>query len=102
MKYLLSKLVLTVLKISFSKNKLKEVSYRDYKNFNPNIFHDELQHTFSNLTVDACDKFDKVFLEILNKDAPLKGKLLRANHVSYVSKAIRKAIMKRSSLEKSI
>ena len=97
MKYSLAKLVLTVLKMSFSKNKLKEISYRDY-----NIFHDELQHAFSNLTVDACYKFDKVFLEILNKDAPLKRKLLSANHVSYVSKAMRKAIMKRSSLEKSI
>ena len=49
--------------------------------------------------MDACDKFDKVFLEILNKHAPLKRKLLRGNYTSYISKAMRKAMMKRSSLE---
>ena len=38
----------------------------------------ELNHTFSNLVLDTCDSFDKVFLEILSKHALLKGKLLRA------------------------
>ena len=37
---------------------------------------------------------------MLNKYAPLKRKLLRVNHASYVSKAMRKAIMKRSSWKK--
>ena len=37
----------------------------------------ELNHTFSNLVLDTCDSFDKVFLEILSKHALLKGKLLR-------------------------
>ena len=69
------KYVLTVLKTSFSKSKLEEISYQDYKNFKSNIFHDELHYTFSNLIIDTCDKFDKVFLEILNKYAPLKSKL---------------------------
>ena len=49
---------------------------------------------FSNLIIDTWDKFDKVFLEILNKHAPLKRKLLKANH------GMQKAVMKRSSLEK--
>ena len=92
-------LVLTVLKTSFSKTKPKEISYRDYKNFNSDIFHDGLHHAFSNLIIYTCDKFDKVFLEILNKHAPLKRKLLRANHALYVSKAMRKTTMKRSPLE---
>ena len=52
-------------------------------------------HPFSNLIIDTCDKFNKVFLEILNK------KLLGANHALYVSKAMRKAIMKRPYLEKN-
>ena len=47
-----------------------------------------------------CNKFDKVFLEILNKHASLKRKLFIKNYASYVSRAMRKAIMKRSSLEK--
>ena len=36
---------------------------------------------------------------MLNTSAPIKRKLLRANHVPYMTKALRKAIMKRSELE---
>ena len=111
----------------------------------------ELNHTFSNLVLDTCDSFDKVFLEILStfkrettqnksthrrrsvKKRVLKnfckfyrkaavldslfGKVAglqvskeylrksssinRTNHDSYISKAMQKSIMKRSSLEKS-
>ena len=42
----------------------------------------------------SCTKFDEMFLRILNKHAPIKSKLLRANHASYISKPLRKAIMK--------
>ena len=40
-----------------------------------------------------------MFLRILNQHAPLKSKLLHANHASYISKPLRKAIMKRSYIE---
>ena len=40
------------------------------------------------------------FGKFLDKHAPLKRKLLRANLASYVSKALRKAIIMRSYLEK--
>ena len=55
---------------------------------------------FSQDPVNPCDKFDNIFLEVLDKHAPTKTKILRANHLSYISKALRKAIMKRSYLEK--
>ena len=55
---------------------------------------------FSQDPVNSCDKFDKIYLEVLEKHATRKKKILRANHSSYVSKALRKAIMKRSYLEK--
>ena len=45
-------------------------------------------------------KFDEKFLEVLDKNAPLKEKLLRANYASYLSKVLRKAMMRRSYLEK--
>ena len=35
----------------------------------------------------------------MNTHAPIKGKLLGADHVPYMTKALRKAIMKRSELE---
>ena len=44
--------------------------------------------------------FEENFLGVLNKHTPLKKKVLRANNVPYVTKALRKAIMKNSYLEK--
>ena len=38
-------------------------------------------------------------MEVLNTHAPIKRKLLRANHVPYMTKALRKVIMKKSGLE---
>ena len=93
-------LVVTVLKTCFSKKKPRELEYRNYKNFNSVLFNEDLKYMFSQDPVNSCDKFDKVFLEVLDKHAPRKKKILRANHSSYVSKALRKAIMKRSYLEK--
>ena len=43
--------------------------------------------------------FEQIFLEILTIHAPIKKKLLRGNHDSYMTKALRKAIMKKSELE---
>ena len=39
-------------------------------------------------------------MKLLNRYAPLKKKILRVNHSSYMSKTLRKAIMRRSYLEK--
>ena len=44
------------------------------------------------------DTFHNIFLSVLNEHAPLKQKHLRANHGSFVTKELRKAIMKRSRL----
>ena len=55
---------------------------------------------FSQDPVNSCAKFDKIFFEVLDKHARRKTKILQANHSSYVSKGLRKAITKRSSLEK--
>ena len=43
--------------------------------------------------------FEQVFLEVLNTHAPIKRKLLRASNFFYMTKTLRKAIMKRSELE---
>ena len=44
-------------------------------------------------------EFYKTFIEILNKHAPMKKKLVRKNQDLYMMKALRKAIMRRSELE---
>ena len=50
--------------------------------------------------VDNYSSFDNVFINVLNRDAPIKKKVIRANHAPYLSKALRKALMKRPQLEK--
>ena len=58
-----------------------------------------MKDEFSREYVDSCSKFDEIFLKVLNRHGPLKKKMLIANHAPYVSKALRKAIMKSSRLE---
>ena len=76
------------------------MTYRDYKNFDQDIFSQELRASLSPETVHDYTSFEKNFLGLLNKDAPLKKKVLRANHAPYVTKSLRNPIMKRSYLKK--
>ena len=64
-------LVLTVLKTTSCKNKPKELFYRDYKKFNFSDFNDELKIIFSRSTAGSCYQFDKIFLNVLDKHAPM-------------------------------
>ena len=94
------KLVLTILETTFSKNKPKELFHRDYEDFNFSDFNDELETIFWRNIVGWCYQFDQIFLNVLDKNVPMKRRLLRANHSSYISKPLRKASMRRSRLEK--
>ena len=94
------KLVLTVLQTSIVKYKPYKIQYRNYKYFDSGKFNRYLKEAFLREYVDSCSKFDDIFLEVLNRHALLKKKIIRANHAPYVCKALRKAIMKRSCLEK--
>ena len=51
------KLVMTLLKTTFSKNKPREIVYRNYKYFNSQNFNDELQFVLSKENIDSCSKF---------------------------------------------
>ena len=94
------KLVLTVLKTTISKSKLGEIYHRSYKKFDSLKFNVYLKNAFVNEKIESCVKFDEVFMTVLNRHAPLKKKILRANHSSYMAKTLRKAIMRRSYFEK--
>ena len=92
------KMVLTVLKTKFQKAKRKQVTYRDYKTFESSMFKDDLKMGMRGKFNDY-QQFEKIFIETLDKHAPLKKKSVRANHAPYMTKILRKAIMKRSELE---
>ena len=91
-------MVVSVLKHTFRRYAPKELVYRDYKNFDRVIFKKELDEKL-NQQINEYKHFEQIFLETLNVHAPIKKKLLRANHVPYMTKALRKAIMKRSELK---
>ena len=94
-------LVLTVLKTTVSKSKPRKIHHRDYKKFDSLKFNVDLKNAFAHEKIESFIKFDEVFMTVLNRHAPLKKKILRANHSSYMSKMLRKAITRRSYLKKN-
>ena len=93
-------LTFTALKQHFPKHKPKVVIHRQYKNLRNDYFRMELENAllkydFNNIDY---DNFIKTFVTVLDKHAPIKKKYLRANHANFVTKQLRKAIMKRSKL----
>ena len=93
------KMVITVLKSKFPKSKPKEVYYRNYKFFDKDKFKLELKKKLQiENNSSGYYKFENIFLSTLENHAPMKKKVLRGNQVQYMSKALRKAIMKRTQL----
>ena len=93
-------MVLSVFKSHFSKEKAREISCRNFRDFKEDNFNRDLQNRFSAEFAEEYDPFEKVFLDVLNKHAPLKKKVVRADHAPYTTKTLRKTIIKRSYLEK--
>ena len=91
------KMILTVLKTTFQKVKAKEIVYRNFKQFDMNRFKNDIREKLR--SVNNYETFESEFLNVLNIHASLKKKVIRANHVPYMTKSLRKAIMKRSQLE---
>ena len=87
------------MKTTFPKAKPKVLFYRDEKNFVEEDFELELNFWLQKRKVVDYDTFHKIFIDVLNKHAPCKQKIFRANHKPYMTKILRKAIMKRSALE---
>ena len=89
-------MVLTSFRCKFDKRIPKEVVYRDYKNFEPGIFREELKVVIHDTS--EWGTFESRFLNTLDKHAPLKKKTIRANHAPYMTKTLKSAIMKRTQL----
>ena len=93
------KMILTLLKTTFKKVKPKEVSYRCYKNFEKDKFRSDLKQRLRTGDCKSYSNFEDIFLNCLNRHVPLKKRVIRANEVPYMTKALRKAIATRSRLE---
>ena len=89
-------MTITVMKTTFPKLPPKIIYYRDNKNFVRKDFRRELKNRRGG--IENYSDFENTFLEVLEKHAPIKQKTLRANDKPYMTKALRKAIMRRSYL----
>ena len=90
-----------VFRTTFSKSKPKVAIYKNFKKFHEENFNQELRGKLSTKLVNDYSSFKSVFIDVFNRHAPIKKKVIRANHATYVTKALRKAIMRRSQLEKN-
>ena len=92
------KMAVTVLKTTFPKAPPKVITYRDYKNFILEDFRKELRTKIRETTDLNYNLFEKSFLDVLEKHAPTKKKTVRQNNKPYMTRTLRKAIMRRSAL----
>ena len=94
------KMTVSVMRSCCPKHTLTLVKYRNYKNFMRENFRNELQYKLLALNDDAkFEDFETIFMNILNKHAPTKEKLIRANNSPFMNKTMSKAIMTRSRLK---
>ena len=88
-------LTVTEFKMSFQKCKPRIITYRNYKNYDNDVFRSEIQ-TFSSLNETDLGLFKESIFCIFNKHAPIRKKYLRANEAPFMTKELHNAIMKRS------
>ena len=93
------KMVVTVMKTTFPKAEPQILYYRDYRNFDLYKFRADLREQLNRTSEKNYMHFEITFLKVLEQHAPMKKKVLRANNKPYMTKALRKAIMRRSTLK---
>ena len=91
------KMVVTVMKTHYKKQKAKTIQYRNYKNFHEQSFNFKLNNELLKIDINNAE-FNEIFLKVLDKHAPRKQKYIRANNSNYITKALRKEIMHSSRL----
>ena len=92
------KMAVTVLKTTFPKAPPKVITYRDYKKFVLVDFRKELRAKIRETPDLNYNLFETIFLDVLERHAPTKKRTVRQNNKPYMTKALRKAIMRRSAL----
>ena len=92
------KLILTIMKSGSFKGSPRKKVYRLYKYFDIDLFKIALQEKLIHLENDASSAFSSAFRVLLNEYAPLKTDILRYNIKNFITKELRKEIMKRSKL----
>ena len=96
------KMTISVLKVFHNKRPPIVKRYRCYRNFDMNTFRNKLRYNldiYNGNTIMGYDEFIEIFMTLLNKDAPMKKKVIRGNNAPFMSKPLSKEIMHRSKLK---
>ena len=79
-------MTVTVMKYFIPKPSPKLINYRDYKDFDSNIFRNDLRPALSVLGDDPDYNFFEItFIEKLNKHTPMKEKYVWANNAPFMN-----------------
>ena len=92
------KMVVTVLKVFYKKQKPKISQYRKYDNFNNDLFREELNNELLNVDLNNAElsEFTETFMSLLDKYAPKEQKYIQANNANFMTKSLKKTTMLRS------
>ena len=95
------KMTVCVLNVQFTKLSPAKIKYRNYKNFNLNLFKAELKINLevSEKSEITYEKFKDTFMQSLNKHASMKEKTIRGNNAPFMNKTLSKAFMHRAKLK---
>ena len=94
-------MIITVLNGKLNKKEPALLNYRSYKNFDENLYREKLATALLSLDFNnmGYDEFKKVFIRVLNLNAPMKKKYIRGNNVPFMNRTLSKAFMHRSKLK---
>ena len=93
------KMTISVMKIFYKKQRPNIIRYRNYKNFNNELFISDVEELTSKYNEPLkFESFKNIVDKILEKHALMKKRFVRANQAPFVNKKISKEIMKRSRL----
>ena len=92
------RIIVTVMKTFFQRLPPKIMHYRDYSNYDNNMFCISLFNELSKLNIEAIDvnKFITICIDTLNNHAPSKKKYIRGSHLPFMNKELSKEIMHRT------
>ena len=95
-------LISTFFKSHYTRLKPKIIYYRNYKNFNEELFLKDLENSNLSANSDNLHKnytnLSQTFSKIVQEYASLKIKILRGNHTPFINREFRKDIYKHSRL----
>ena len=81
------KITVTVLKTEYVKAYLIQINYRDYKNYNPTLYGEELRNTLNGdmESSNNYNNFQNILYEVLNKHAHKRKYLISFHDNEWVS-----------------